>query len=77
MVPLPYEIWLHITSYLSKDELWRLRYLSHVLFDIAMDNRYKTLDFSIRFRKSSPEYIHKFGRFRYEHRPLCYLLQNG
>lgn len=63
MVVIPYEIWLHIASFLNKEEIWNLRYLSHVFLDIAMDSRYRTLHFSVRFRKTT-EYMSKFERFR-------------
>ncbi|KAF9496977.1 hypothetical protein BDN71DRAFT_1505216 [Pleurotus eryngii] len=44
MLPtLPWEIWAHIASYLSKDQLKKLYSVNRALYEISMDARYKTL----------------------------------
>ncbi|KAF4607564.1 hypothetical protein EYR38_001636 [Pleurotus pulmonarius] len=41
--PLPYEIWAHIASFISKDQLETLYSVNKAFFDISMGVRYKTL----------------------------------
>ena len=38
---VPYDVWRHITSFLSPDEVERLYTVNRMLFSLAMDQRYK------------------------------------
>ncbi|KDR76197.1 hypothetical protein GALMADRAFT_225877 [Galerina marginata CBS 339.88] len=42
VVDLPYDVWLHVASYLSSEEVKRLYSVNRVLFNIAMDLLYNT-----------------------------------
>jgi hypothetical protein len=42
MAELPYDVWLHIVSFLKHEEVWRLLSVNRTLFSIAMDDHYKT-----------------------------------
>jgi len=42
MQEIPYDVWLIITSHLSSNEIIRLLPINHALFNIAMDERYRT-----------------------------------
>jgi len=42
MAELPYDVWLHIISFLNRDEVWRLLSVNRTLFSIAMGEHYKT-----------------------------------
>jgi hypothetical protein len=42
MAELPYDVWLHIISFLNSDEVWRLLSVNRTLFSIAMAEHYKT-----------------------------------
>jgi hypothetical protein len=37
MAELPYDVWLLITSFLTREEVWRLFSVNRILFSIAMD----------------------------------------
>jgi hypothetical protein len=55
-IQLPFDIWLHITSFLSKAELWDIRTLNRVIFDIALDSHYRSVNINLDFcgrRKTS------------------------
>lgn len=41
MPDIPYEIWMHVTQYLTLEEVKRLYPVNRSLFNIAMDERYK------------------------------------
>jgi hypothetical protein len=41
---LPFEIWLHIASYIPTDHLKTLYAVNHAFFVISMDEQYKTID---------------------------------
>jgi len=41
MAELPYDVWLHIISFLNHDEVWRLLSVNRTLFSIAMAEHYK------------------------------------
>jgi hypothetical protein len=43
---LPFEIWLHIASFLPTDQLQRMHTLSRMFYGIAMTEKYKVIDFS-------------------------------
>jgi hypothetical protein len=49
ILQLPYDIWLYITSYLSKAELWDVRTLNRVIFDIALDSHYRSVTVNLDF----------------------------
>jgi len=59
MVDLPEEIWLHIATFLTAPDIWRLRTMNRVFLGIALDNRYRvvvipsstyeTKDFALQF----------------------------
>jgi F-box-like len=42
---LPFDIWLHIASFLPVSQLRNLYAVNRALFDIAMDERYKEIRF--------------------------------
>lgn len=42
---IPVEIWLNIARFIPLDELLHLYSVNHVLFNIAMDARYRTINF--------------------------------
>lgn len=42
---LPFEIWLHIASFLPTDQLQRLCTVNRMLYGIAMSEKYKVIDF--------------------------------
>jgi len=42
MTELPYDVWLLITSFLTRNEVWRLLSVNRTLFSIAMDGHYGT-----------------------------------
>jgi hypothetical protein len=48
-IQLPFDIWLHITSFLSKAELWDIRTLNRVIFDIALDSHYRSVNINLDF----------------------------
>ena len=50
---LPFDIWLHIASFLPSSQLRNLYTVNHALFEIAMDERYKEIRFD--FRSDSEE----------------------
>ncbi|PPQ94236.1 hypothetical protein CVT25_006662 [Psilocybe cyanescens] len=62
MDDIPYELWLHITSFLLQDEIWALRSLNKSLFSIAMESRFQTVAVSLN-NIVSKEYRRKFLRF--------------
>jgi hypothetical protein len=47
MAELPYDVWLHIISFLNREEVWRLLSINRTLFSIAMDDHYKTTSIGI------------------------------
>ena len=49
MVDIPFDIWLHITSFLSKSELWDKRTINHMVFHIALDNHYRPVSINLDF----------------------------
>jgi len=42
---LPFEIWLHIASFLPADQLQRLCTVNRMLYGVAMSEKYKVIDF--------------------------------
>lgn len=42
---LPFEIWLHIASFLSTDQLQRMCIVNRIFYGIAMMEKYKVVDF--------------------------------
>jgi len=40
---LPQDVWWHIATFLSKEEIWRLRFLNHIFLHLALANRFLTL----------------------------------
>jgi len=61
MVDLPDEIWLHIATFLTASDSWRLRSMNRSFLGIALDNRYRvvvipsstyeTKDFALQFQR--------------------------
>jgi hypothetical protein len=45
VMDLPFEIWLHITSFVPTDQLRRLYAVNRILYAIAMSERYKVIGF--------------------------------
>ena len=37
------DVWLHIATFLSKEEIWCLRFLNHSFLRLALANRFSTL----------------------------------
>lgn len=70
---IPYEIWLYIASFLSKDELWALYGLNKILDDIAIDNRFRRVAISLN-DAASKKYRRRFSDFRCdnEYLNLCH-----
>jgi hypothetical protein len=60
-IPLPFDIWLHITSFLSKAELWDIRTLNRLIFDIALDSHYRSVNINLDFCEQK-ENIQSFRR---------------
>jgi len=58
---LPFDIWLHITSFLPASQLRNLYGVNHALFEIAMDERYKEMRFDFR---SEMELIRRLRFFK-------------
>lgn len=42
---IPFDIWLEIASYLSRDDCIRLYSVNRALFEISMDERYRLVCF--------------------------------
>jgi hypothetical protein len=45
MADLPYDVWLHVASYIPIGDLNRLLTLNHAFFDFVMDKRYREFTF--------------------------------
>jgi len=60
-IQLPFDIWLHIASFLSKAELWDIRTLNRVIFDIALDSHYRSVNINLDFCEQK-ENIQSFRR---------------
>jgi len=61
MVDIPFDIWLHITSFLSKAELWDIRTINRMVFHIALDNHYRSVNINLDFCEKR-ENIQSFRR---------------
>jgi len=61
MVDFPFDIWLHITSFLSKPELWDIRTINRMVFHIALDNHYRSVNINLDFCEQR-ENIQSFRR---------------
>jgi hypothetical protein len=44
-VDLPFEVWLHIASFIPTDQLRRLYAVNRIFYAIAMTEKYKAIDF--------------------------------
>ena len=53
MVDIPYDVWKHITDFLPSDDVKNLLTINHALFNIAMDERYKSSLFGSLFHPST------------------------
>ena len=61
MVDLPDDVWLHIVTFLTPSDIWRLRSMNRIFLSIALDNRYRvvvipsstyeTKDFALQFQR--------------------------
>lgn len=45
---LPFDIWVHITTFLPASQRCKLYAVNHALFEIAMDEQYRAMDLSHR-----------------------------
>jgi len=72
MSDLPFELWLHITSFISDSEVWELRAVNRILLEVALDRRFRTVAFYLPFSKptkSDQWEIRKLRRLTYVVQP--------
>ncbi|KAH9476717.1 hypothetical protein JR316_0010631 [Psilocybe cubensis] len=59
---LPYELWLHITSFLNDEEVWMMRSLNRTVRGIVLDRHFRKVCLSM-LDVYSREYRSRFSRF--------------
>ncbi|KAH9476718.1 hypothetical protein JR316_0010632 [Psilocybe cubensis] len=63
MVNLPYELWLHVSFYLTEEEIWEIRNLNRILRSIAFDRCGFKISVSMQDIYSR-KYRHRFSLLR-------------
>jgi len=60
MADLPYDLWIRVVHFLSREDVWTLRSVNRILFNIAMDDHYQFISINFDLWQNDGHYVAHF-----------------